>query len=499
MTVSIDIPADAARLLAAPVNHLIDGADVASASGATFPTLDPSNGEVLAQVSTGTAEDVDLAVAAARRALRGPWKDMTPGERGKILWKIADLIEERTDEFAVLESLDTGKSVTIARAVDVPLVVEWFRYFAGWPSKLEGATIPVTAPAGPGKYHAYTRREPVGVVGAIIAWNFPLLLVSWKLAPALAAGNTVVLKPAEQTPLTASLFGQVLRDAGVPDGVVNIVHGDGPGVGAPLVAHPDVDKISFTGSTEVGKEIVRAAAGNLKKVTLELGGKSPNIIFADADLAEAIPGAANAIFFNQGEACTAGSRLFVHTDVYDEVVAGLAEIARGLKVGRGMDVDTVIGPVVSDQQLERVLGYLQSGADEGARVVTGGGRHGDVGYFVEPTILADTRPGMRVVDEEIFGPVLTVQRFESTEEVIEAANATAYGLAGGIWTKDLARAHAVAAELRAGSVWINSYNVLDPALPFGGYKQSGWGREHGVAVFDSYTETKTVVVPIPLH
>lgn len=386
--------------------------------------------------------------------------------------------------------------MTIARAVDIPLVVEWFRYFAGWPTKLEGATIPVTAPAGAAKYHAYTRKEPVGVIGAIIAWNFPLLLVSWKLAPVLAAGNTVVLKPAEQTPLTAALFGQLLRDAGVPDGVVNIVHGDDPTVGVALVEHPGVDKISFTGSTEVGKEIVRRSVGNLKKITLELGGKSPNIIFPDADLSAAIPGAANAIFFNQGEACTAGSRLFVHTAVYDEVVAGLAEIASALNVGDGLDPDTVIGPVISDKQLERVLGYLDAGVKEGARVVVGGGRHGTTGYFVQPTILADTTPGMTVVDEEIFGPVLTVQRFESTQEVIAAANDTAYGLAGGIWTRDLALAHSVAAELRAGSVWINSYNVLDPARPFGGYKQSGWGREHGSTVFESYTETKTVVVPL---
>ncbi|WP_040831235.1 aldehyde dehydrogenase family protein [Nocardia jiangxiensis] len=495
MTVSLHLPQGAQRLLNAPVTHLIGGVHVASESGATFPTINPSTTDVLAQVADGTAEDVDLAVAAARRAIAGPWKDLTPGERSKILWRIADLIEQHAEDFAVLEALDTGKSVTMARLVDVPLVVEWFRYFAGWPTKLVGESIPVTAPASPGKYLAYTCREPVGVVGAIIAWNFPLLLVSWKLAPALAAGNTVVLKPAEQTPLTAALFGQLIQEAGIPDGVVNIVQGTGESVGAALVAHPGVDKISFTGSTEVGKLIVHASADNLKKVTLELGGKSPNIIFADADLEAAIPGAANAIFFNQGEACTAASRLFVHADVYDQVVAGIAKIARHIKIGDSLDPDALIGPVVSSEQLDRVLGYLKAAEEEGARVVAGGGRHGDTGYFVEPTILVDTRPGMKVVDEEIFGPVLTVQRFETTEEVIEAANDTSYGLAAGIWTQDLSLAHKVAAELRAGSVWVNSYNVLDPALPFGGYKQSGWGREHGAAVFDSYTETKTVVVP----
>lgn len=494
MTISLEVPDAVSAFLKSPVSHLIGGADVTSASGETFTTLNPCDGSLLAEVASGGPREVDLAVAAARRALDGPWKRMPAGQRSKVLWRLADLIEERAEEFATLEALDTGKPLTLARAVDIPLVVEWFRYMAGWPTKLTGSTIPVTAPAGPGNYFAYTLREPVGVVGAIIAWNFPLLLVSWKLAPALAAGNTVVLKPAEQTPLTAALFAEVVREAGIPDGVVNIVHGGGEETGAALVNHPGVDKVSFTGSTEVGKKIIQGAAGNLKKVTLELGGKSPNIIFGDADLETAIPGAGMAIFLNQGEACEAGSRLFVHDSVYDEVVAGVADIARGFKLGNSLDPETTMGPVVSQTQLDTVLGYLDAGRQEGARAVAGGRRHGTEGFFVEPTVLVDTEPGMRVVDEEIFGPVLTVQRFTDTEQVVQAANATAYGLAGGIWTRDLALAHNVASELRAGSVWINTYHVLDPALPFGGYKQSGWGREHGAEVFDAYTETKTVVV-----
>jgi acyl-CoA reductase-like NAD-dependent aldehyde dehydrogenase len=494
MTISLDIPDTAAKFLASPITHLIDGASTSSATGETFASINPCDGTTLADVALGDVHEVDTAVAAARRALDGPWKRMTPGQRSRVLWKVADLIEERSEEFAVLEALDTGKPISLARAVDVPLAVEWFRYMAGWPTKLTGSTIPVTSPAGPGNFLAYTTREPVGVVAAVIAWNFPLMLAAWKLSPALAAGNTVVLKPAEQTPLTAALLGEVLRDAGLPDGVVNIVHGDGERVGARLVAHPDVDKVSFTGSTEVGKRIITTSAGNLKKVTLELGGKSPNIVFGDADLEQAIPGAAAAIFLNQGEACTAGSRLFVHASVYDDLVAGISDIAKGIRLGNSLDPESAMGPVVSQAQLDTVLGYLDSGRDQGARAVAGGGRHGDLGFFVEPTVLVDTTPGMRVVDEEIFGPVLTVQRFTDTDEVVRAANATAYGLAGGVWTRDLALAHIVAGALRAGSVWINSYNVLDPALPFGGYKQSGWGREHGIEVFDAYTETKTIVV-----
>ncbi|MCQ4121021.1 aldehyde dehydrogenase family protein [Rhodococcus tibetensis] len=477
-----------------PVHHLIDGQNVPSVSGESFATFNPCNGDPLAQVAFGGNHDVDNAVASARRALDGPWGRMTPAQRSKILWRLGDLLEERVADFALVEALDNGKPLTYARLVDVPLAADWFRYMAGWPTKLEGTTIPITSAAAPGSYFAYTVRERVGVVAAIVAWNFPLLLAAWKLAPALAAGNTVILKPAEQTPLSAALLGDVLREAGVPDGVVNIVQGFGETVGAALTAHPGVDKVSFTGSTEVGRRIVGAARGNLKKVTLELGGKSPNIVFDDADIDAAIEGAAMAIFFNQGEACEAGSRLLVQSKVYDRVVEGVARIASELKVGDSLDPDSQMGPVVSEKQLSTVLGYLESGRAEGATAVAGGGRKGDIGYFVQPTVLVDTTPTMRVVKEEIFGPVVTVSRFDDVDDVLATANDTDYGLAAGVWTSDVSKAHTVAARLSAGTVWINSYHVLDPALPFGGYKQSGWGREHGSSALDAYTETKTVIV-----
>ncbi|KAF0965810.1 aldehyde dehydrogenase family protein [Rhodococcus sp. T7] len=477
-----------------PVLHMIDGRNTPSASEEFFGTFNPCNGDELAQVAFGGEDDVDRAVTAARRALDGPWGRMTPAERSKILWRVGDLLEERVEDFALVEALDNGKPLTYARLVDVPLSADWFRYMAGWPTKLEGSTIPVTSTAAPGDYFAYTVREPVGVVAAIVAWNFPLLLAAWKLSPALAAGNTVILKPAEQTPLSAALLGEVLRDAGIPDGVVNIVQGHGDSVGAALTTHPGVDKVSFTGSTEVGRRIVGSARGNLKKVTLELGGKSPNIVFDDADIDAAIQGAAMAIFFNQGEACEAGSRLFVQSKVYDQVVDGVARIAAELKVGDSLDPDSQIGPMVSERQLHTVLGYLDSGRAEGAIAVTGGGRKGDIGYFVEPTVLVDTKPTMRVVKEEIFGPVVTVMPFDNADDVVSAANDTEYGLAAGVWTSDVSNAHTIAAKIKAGTVWINSYHVLDPALPFGGYKQSGWGREHGAAVLDAYTETKTVII-----
>jgi phenylacetaldehyde dehydrogenase len=472
----------------------IDGKFVDAATGKTFETPNPATGEILAHVAEGDAEDIDRAVRAARRAFEsGPWATMTPSERGRIVWRIGDLVEEHTEELAQLETLDNGKPLAIARAADVPLAAELFRYMAGWATKLEGNTISLSVPYMPGaQFHAYTLREPIGVVGQIIPWNFPLLMAAWKIGPALTTGNCVVMKPAEQTPLSVLRLAEILSEAGLPDGVVNVVTGFGETAGAALAAHPGVDKIAFTGSTEVGKMIVHAAAGNLKKVSLELGGKSPNIVFGDSDLPAATAGAASAIFFNHGQCCVAGSRLFVEDKHFDDVVSGVADVAKSIKLGNGLDPDTQMGPLVSDEQLSRVTGYLDSGRDEGATVVTGGTRKGDRGYFVEPTVLVDTRPDMKVVREEIFGPVVVAQPFKSIDEIAATANDTQYGLGAGIWTKDVSKAHALAAKIRAGTVWINCYNVFDAALPFGGYKESGWGREMGHEVLEAYTEVKAV-------
>ena len=380
----------------------------------------------------------------------------------------------------------------MARAADVTLSADMFHYMAGWATKIEGDTISISVPYMPGaNFHSYTLREPVGVVGQIIPWNFPLLMAAWKLAPALACGNTVVLKPAEQTPLTALRLAELIAEAGIPDGVVNVVTGFGETAGAALAAHNDVDKVAFTGSTEVGKLIARAATGNLKKVSLELGGKSPNVVFDDAD-PSAIEGAANAIFFNHGQCCVAGSRLYVQQGRFDEVVDGVAEIAKSIKLGPGMEQGTQMGPMVSDEQMRRVTGLVDSGIAEGATALSGGGRHGTRGYFVEPTVLTNTRPDMTVVREEIFGPVVVAAPFSDLDEVAAVANDTPYGLGAGIWTKDISKAHALAKKIRAGSIYINCYNVFDAALPFGGYKQSGWGREMGHEVLEAYTEVKAV-------
>jgi len=472
---------------------LIDGKWVDSASGKTFTTVDPSNEEVLAQVPDGNAEDVDRAVKAARRAFEsGPWPKMTASERGRALWKLADLIEEHAEEFAQLESLDNGKPLTVARAADVPLVVDHFRYYAGWATKVEGETIPVSVPG----MFTYTLREPVGVVGQIIPWNFPLLMLAWKLGAALACGNTVVLKPAEQTPLSALRFGELLDDAGIPPGVVNIVTGFGETAGAPITVHPGIDKVAFTGSTEVGKSIMAAAAGTLKRVSLELGGKSPNIVFADADLDMAAEGAAAAIYFNHGQCCCAGSRLFIEHKAYDKVMPKLIEYSEKIQLGPGLDPATQMGPLVSSEQFERVTGFLASGKKEGAKVATGGGRPSrfDKGYFVAPTVFTDVEPDMSVVREEIFGPVVCAIPFKDPEEVVRAGNESTYGLAAAVWTRDIQKAHKAARLLRAGTVWINTYNQFDAAAPFGGYKQSGFGREMGKAALELYTQLKTVWV-----
>jgi phenylacetaldehyde dehydrogenase len=495
MTVTLDRNVE--EFIGAPRQLFINGQWADAASGKTFATPNPATGETLADIAEGEAEDINRAVQAARRAFEeGPWSRMSASERGRIIWRIGDLILAHTDELAQLEALDNGKPYGVAQVADVPLAADLFHYMAGWATKIEGNTISISVPYMPGaNFHSYTLREPVGVCGQIIPWNFPLLMAAWKLGPALATGNCVVLKPAEQTPLSALRLAGLMAEAGLPDGVVNVVTGYGETAGAALAAHPDVDKIAFTGSTEVGKLIVAAAAGNLKKVSLELGGKSPNIVFDDADAA-AVEGAASAIFFNHGQCCVAGSRLFVQQDRFDEVVDGVAEIAKSIKLGPGMEAGTQMGPLVSDEQLRRVTGYLESGKADGATAVTGGGRFGEQGYFVEPTVITNITPDMKIVREEIFGPVVVAAPFSDLDEIAAAANDSEYGLGAGIWTKDISKAHALAKKIKAGTVWINCYNVFDAALPFGGYKQSGWGREMGHEVLEAYTEVKAVTAQL---
>ncbi|HWA79837.1 MAG TPA: aldehyde dehydrogenase family protein [Acetobacteraceae bacterium] len=475
---------------------LVDGKLVGAVSGKSFAVYNPASGTVIANVPEADKEDVDLAVAAARRAFdERRWSSLSPSQRGRMLWQLADLIERDLEELAELESVDNGKPYSVARVADLPLAVDMFRYMAGWATKITGSNLALSLP---GEYLSYTRREPVGVVGQIIPWNFPLLMAAWKLAPALAAGCTVVLKAAEQTPLSALRLAELVQEAGIPAGVVNILTGFGETAGAALAAHPDVDKVAFTGSTEVGKLIVQAAAGNLKKVSLELGGKSPAIILPDADLDLAIAGAANAIFFNHGQCCCAGSRLYAHKSVYDKVVAGVADIAGKIRVGPGLDPETEMGPLVSDEQFARVTSYIEDGRQSGARVAVGGNRVGNLGYFVAPTVLENTNPEMKVVREEIFGPVVCAQPFDDDDldRIAAQANDTIYGLAASVWTRDGGTAHKLANRIRSGTVWINCHNVFDASLPFGGYKQSGWGREMGEEVFHNYTEIKAVTAAL---
>jgi len=479
---------------------LIGGKRVDAINGEIFEVQNPANNSVIAYAPKGGKEDINRAVQAARDAFEnGPWGKFTVSERGKLLWKLADLIETLTEEFAQLETLDNGKPLTISRAADIPLTVDHFRYYAGLATKIHGETLDISVPYAPdASFFDFTLREPIGVVGQIIPWNFPLLMAAWKLGVALAAGNCVVLKPAEQTPLTALRLADLFAEAGFPDGVVNIVTGL-PEAGAALSSHDGVDKVAFTGSTEVGHEIVKASAGNLKRVSLELGGKSPSIVFPDANLDVAAAGVAGAIFFNHGQCCCAGSRLLVHKNVYDELIGRVSEQANKIKLGPGMHPETEMGPLVSIEQKNRVLNFINSGKKEGAKILTGGDSpSGDMssGCYVNPTVFEKIQPNMEIVQAEIFGPVLVAAPFEDLDEIITRSNDTKYGLAASVWTNDINKAHKVARGLKAGTVWVNCHNIFDANAPFGGYKQSGYGREMGVYALESYTQIKNVIIQL---
>ncbi|GAA0949753.1 aldehyde dehydrogenase family protein [Actinocorallia libanotica] len=487
-------PDTSALLDGRPRRLLIGGRWTEAASGATFPSLNPSNGERIAELARADARDADRAVAAAREAFEGPWSRMKPRERQTLLLALADAVDEHYDELRHLESLDMGLPIGRPRSGRTPAwEAEILRYYAGWATKIHGETIPNSVP---GSVFSYTLKEPMGVVAAIVPWNRPVSNAVWKIAPVLATGCTMVLKPAEEASLVAVRIGELLAEAGVPDGVVNVLTGFGEEVGAALVAHPGVDKVAFTGSTAVGQEIVRTSAGNLKRLSLELGGKSPDIVFADADLSRAVPGAAMGVFYNSGQVCCAGTRIYVERPVYDEFVEGVSRFAEKLKVGDSLDPATKIGPLVSAEQLDRVTAYLDLGPKEGVRTASGGRRleTGELakGYFVQPTVFADVQDTMRVAREEIFGPVACVLPFDTPEEAVARSNDTSYGLAGGVWTRDVGKAHRMARELRAGTVWVNSMLLMDPAVPFGGYKMSGWGREMGQHALDEYLDVKSV-------
>ncbi|MCP5004184.1 MAG: aldehyde dehydrogenase family protein [Planctomycetes bacterium] len=467
---------------------LIDGKWVDSVSGKMFRTINPATEDEITTVAEGDKEDIDLAVTAARKALeKGPWRKIDARDRGLILLKIMELVEKNRDELAWLDTLDNGKPLSETKNVDLPLVIDCLLYYAGWADKIHGETIPVR-----GEFFNYTIREPVGVVGQIIPWNFPLLMAVWKIAPAIACGNTIVLKPAEQTPLSALKLGEICQEAGLPDGVLNIVPGYGPTAGAALASHMDVDKVAFTGEHTTGRLVMKAAAGNLKQVSLELGGKSPNIVFADSDLESAVNGAMRGIFFNQGEVCCAGSRLFLEDKIHDEFLEKLTERAESLRVGDPEDPDTQMGAQVSREQFDKILCYIDKGKKEGAKVVTGGGRFGNRGYFVKPTIFDEVDNTMQIAKEEIFGPVVSAITFEDIDEMVKQANASPYGLAAAVWTRDISKAHKLARELKAGTIWTNTYNMFDAASPFGGYKQSGFGRELGMHSLEFYTQVKSV-------
>ncbi len=485
------LSARAGAFIAGKHQLLIGGSWRDAASGETIDIEDPCTGQVIAKVAAGARADVDLAVAAARQALDGPWGKMSGLERGKLISRFATRLEELAGELAEIEAIDCGKPVTYARYVDVGLSANTYHYMAGWASKITGETVDVSSP---GEFHAFTTREPVGVVAQVVPWNFPLVLTAYKLAPSLAAGCTAIIKPAELTPLSTLRLAQIAEEVGFPPGVINVITGYGATAGAALAEHPGIDKIAFTGSTDVGKAVARAATGNLKRVTLELGGKAPMMVFRDADLEKTIPALAGAIFFHQGQVCTAGTRLFIHKSIHDRVVEGIAAEAKKLVIGHGLEQATTMGPMISGRQRDRVLAYIEQGRKSGAEFVCGGNSLGENGYFLEPTVLAGTDSSMSVVREEIFGPVLCTMAFgdDDIETLADKANETEFGLSASIWTRDLSTAHKMAKRIKAGSIWINMHNFFDPALPFGGYKQSGWGREQGAEAIRTFTEVKSV-------